>query len=265
MAVSTKDIAALRQSTGAGMMDCKKALEEAAGDIDQAMAILREKGLTKAKERVVGSQGTVALAIDGQRGALVELKCETDFVAGSDRFRGFVDELAAVVLADGPEALSQRATQLEDLKVLLKEGIDLGTVTRIEAAPGNVLGSYLHLQGDGEKRRGVNGVLVELSGATQDQAREVALHIGFAKPKYRTRDEVPADVVARERSEAETIARSEGKPEAALAKIVEGRVNGYFKDVCLLEQGYIRDDKQSIKAFLGGGDVVSFAQAFISG
>ncbi|MGE0309381.1 MAG: translation elongation factor Ts [Acidimicrobiia bacterium] len=261
MAASPKDIKALRDATGAGMMDCKKALEESGNDIDAAMALLREKGLTKAKERVVGTQGTVALAIDGNRGALVELKSETDFVAGSDQFKAFVQELADLVLAKGEGAVAERSKELEDLKVLLKEGIDIGTVARIEAAAGNVLGTYLHIQGG----RGVNGVLVELSGSTEDQAREIALHISFAKPKYVRRDEVPADVIERERTEAEAIARGEGKPEAALPKIIEGRVNGYFKDVCLTEQGYIRDDKQSVKAYLGGGDVVRFAQAFITG
>ena len=261
MAISPKDIQALRQSTGAGMMDCKKALEEANGDVDAAMKILREKGLTKAKDRVIGSQGSIALAIDGNRGALVELKSETDFVAGSDHFKSFVQSLADAVLAKGEGAIAERATDLEDLKVLLKEGIDVGTVARIEAAQGNILGSYVHIQGG----RGVNGVLVELSGSDEEKGRGIALHISFAKPKYLRREDVPADVIERERGEADTIARGEGKPVAALAKIVEGRVNGYFKETCLVEQGYVRDDKQTVKAYLGSGDVVRFVQAFITG
>jgi elongation factor Ts len=265
MAASPKDIKALRDATGAGMMDCKKALEDSDGDIDAAMALLREKGLTKAKERVIGSQGTIGLAVDGNVGALVEVKCETDFTAASDRFKGFVDDLAALVLAKGEGAVAEKATELEDLKVLLKEGIDIGTVARIEAASGNVLGSYLHIQGEGDKRRGINGVLVELSGATEEQAREVALHVSFAKPRYLTREEVPADVVERERAEAETIARSEGKAEQALPKIVDGRVNCFFKEQVLVEQGYVRDDKLTIKAFLGSGSVVRYAQAYITG
>jgi elongation factor Ts len=265
MAVTPKEIKALRDATGAGMMDCKKALEESNGDFDDAMAWLREKGLSKAKERVIGTQGTIGLAVEGNTGALVEVKCETDFVAASDRFKTFVDDLTQLVLAKGEGAIAERETELEDLRVLLKEGIAIGTVARIEAASGNVLGSYLHIQGEGDKRRGINGVLVELSGATAEQAREVALHISFAKPRYLRRDEVPADIVERERAEAEAIARGEGKPEQALPKIVDGRLNGFFKDVVLVEQGYVRDDKQSIKAYLGDGDVVRFAQAYITG
>jgi elongation factor Ts len=265
MAVTPKEIKALRDATGAGMMDCKKALEESDGDFDGAMAWLREKGLSKAKERVIGSQGTIGLVVDGSAGALVEVKCETDFVAASARFKTFVDELTHLVLAKGEGAVAERETELEDLRVLLKEGIAIGTVARIEAASGNVLGSYLHIQGEGDKRRGINGVLVELSGADADQAREVALHISFAKPRYLRRDDVPADVIERERVEAEAIARGEGKPEQALPKIVDGRVNGFLKEVVLLDQGYVRDDKQSIKAYLGSGDVVRFAQAYITG
>jgi elongation factor Ts len=263
--VTTKDIKALRDATGAGMMDCKRALETTGGDIDEAMKLLREKGLTKAKERVIGSQGTVAVASDGNRAALVELKSETDFVAASPQFMSFVNGLAQLVLEKGPEGIADQQTALEDLKVLLKEGIDVGTVARFEAPEGSAIGTYLHMQGDGDKRRGVNGVLVEIAGGTVEQANEVALHIGFAKPKYLVRDEVPADVLAAERAEAENIARNEGKPEQALPKIVEGRVNGYLKETVLVEQSYVRDDKQTIAAFVAPGTVTRFSQAVITG
>lgn len=265
MAFTAKDVQALRQATGAGMMDCKKALEENDGDIDKAMAWLREKGLSKAKERVIGSQGTIAVVGDGSCAALVEVKCETDFVASSERFKTFVDTLANKVLAEGEGAVAGFTTELEDLKVLLKEGIDIGTVACIKAADGAVLGTYLHMQGEGDKRRGINGVIVEIAGGTADQAREIALHISFAKPKYRVRDDVPAEVLEAEREEAAKIALAEGKPEQALPKIVEGRVNGYLKEVVLVEQGYVRDDKLSVAAYLGDASVTRFAQAFITG
>ena len=264
MAVDTKLISQLRQMTGAGISDCKKALEETGGDIDAAVDLLRKKGIAKSAAREIGSQGTIGLVVEGSRGAVVELKCETDFVAASAQFKALVDDLTAVVLANGPEGVADRAKELEDLKISLKEGIALGTVARIEAAPGNVLGSYLHLQGDGDKRRGVNGVLVEVAGGTEELAKELALHISFAKPRYLTREEVPAEVIDKERATLEEQTRNEGKPEAALPKIVEGKLNGFFKDVVLLEQGYIRDDKQSIKQMLGSASIVRFAQAFIT-
>lgn len=260
MAVDTKLIQQLRQITGAGISDCKKALEETDNDVEAAIEALRKKGLAKSASREVGSQGTVALAIDGNRAALAEIKSETDFVAASDEFKAFVADIANLVLAKGEDAIAERQKEIEDLKIKLKEGIAVGTLARIEAAAGNVLGTYLHEQGG----RGVNGVIVELSGSNADQAKEVALHISFAKPRYLKREDVPADVVAKERALLEEQTKLEGKPEAALPKIVEGKLNGFFKEICLLEQGYVRDDKQSIKQFLGGGDVVRFAQAYIT-
>ena len=130
---------------------------------------------------------------------------------------------------------------------------------RFEAASGNLLDSYLHQQGG----RGVNGVLVEIAGGSQELAHDIAVHIGFARPKYLSREEVPADLVDRERATLETITRNEGKPEAAVPKIVEGRIQGFFKDVVLLEQPYAKDDKQSINQVLGGATVVRYAQVEI--
>ena len=189
----------------------------------------------------------------------MKLKSETDFVAGSDAFKAEAEELANLVVAKGVDAVAERTAQLDDLKILLKEKIELGEVVRIEAAPGNVIDSYLHIQGD----RGVNGVLVEMAGATQDLAHDVAVHIGFARPRYLTRDEVPADVLEKERATLETITRNEGKPEAAIPKIVEGRIGGFYKDVVLLEQPYAKDDKLSVTQFIGSASIVSFAQVEI--
>jgi elongation factor Ts len=261
MAFTAKDVQALRQATGAGMMDAKKALEANDGDMEASKQWLREKGLAASAKRDdrENTQGVVALVIDGTVGAMVKLKCETDFVAGSDQFKGEAEALAALVAAKGEAAVAERSAILDDLKITLKEKIELGEVVRIAAAPGNVLDSYLHSQGG----RGVNGVLVEMSGATQELAHDVAVHIGFARPKYLTRDDVPADVVEHERATLETLSRNEGKPEAALPKIVEGRINGFFKDVALLEQPYAKDDKQSVKQFIGGASIVSFAQVEI--
>ena len=261
MAFTAKDVQALRQATGAGMMDAKKALEANDGDMEAAKQWLREKGLAASAKRDdrENTQGVVALVIDGNVGAMVKLKSETDFVASSDQFKAEAQALAELVAAKGEAAVAERASILEDLKITLKEKIELGEVVRIEAAEGNVLDSYLHIQGG----RGVNGVLVEMAGATQELAHDVAVHIGFARPKYLRREDVPADVVAHERQTFETISRNEGKPEAALPKIIEGRLNGFFKDVALLDQPYAKDDKQSVTQFIGSATIVRYAQVEI--
>ncbi len=214
MSFTAQDVKALRESSGAGMMDCKKALQENDGDIEAAKTWLREKGLAASAKREDrdASQGVVSLYLDGNVGAIVELKSETDFVAGSDQFKTEADILAALVAENGVDAVAERATELEELKVTLKENIGLGDVKRIEAADGNVIGSYQHIQGG----RGVNGVLVEIADGTPELAHDVAVHIAFARPKYLSRDDVPEDVVAAERATLETISRNEGKPDAAL-------------------------------------------------
>jgi elongation factor Ts len=261
MSFTAQDVKALRESTGAGMMDCKKALEETGGDIEAAKQLLREKGLAASAKRDDrdNNQGVVALKVDGDVGAIVQLKSETDFVAGSDQFKAEADALVEVVLADGADAVSKRDAELEELKITLKEKIELGDVVRMDAADGNTIGSYAHIQGG----RGVNGVLVEIIGDNAELAHDVAVHIAFARPQYLTRDEVPAEVVEAERKTLETITLNEGKPEQAVPKIVEGRLNGFFKDVCLLEQPYAKDDKQSVKQVIGDSEIIRFAQVAI--
>jgi len=261
MSFTAQDVKALREATGAGMMDCKKALEETDGDLDAAKQLLREKGLAASAKRDDrdNNQGVVALKVEGNVGAIVQLKSETDFVAGSDQFKAEADALVDLVLSDGADAVSKRDAELEELKITLKEKIELGEVVHMAAADGNTVGSYTHIQGG----RGVNGVLVELSGDNAELAHDVAVHIAFARPRYLTRDEVPADVVEAERKTLETITLNEGKPEQAVPKIVEGRLNGFFKDVCLLEQPYAKDDKQSVKQIVGDAEIIRFAQVEI--
>ena len=261
MSITAQDVKALREATGAGMMDCKAALQENDGDMEAAKQWLREKGLAASAKRSdrENTQGVVSMVVDGNVGAIVELKSETDFVAGSDQFKAEAEALVALVAEKGTAAVSERVADLDQLKVTLKENIELGEVVRIEAAAGNVLGSYQHIQGG----RGVNGVLVELAGGTPELAHDVAVHVAFARPKYLSRDDVPADVVEAERETLRTITLNEGKPEAALDKIVTGRMNGFFKDVALLDQPYAKDDKQSLSQFLGSASVAGFAQVEI--
>ncbi len=261
MSFTAKDVQTLRQATAAGMMDCKKALEENNGDIEEAKQWLCEKGLAASAKRDDrdNNQGVVALVISNNVGAIVKLKSETDFVASSDQFKAEAQTLAELVAAKGESAVAERSAILDDLKITLKEKIELGEVVRIDAAAGNIVESYQHIQGG----RGVNAVLVEVQGGSVDLAHDIAVHIAFARPKYLSRDEIPADVLEKEKATLEAISRNEGKPEAAIAKIVEGRINGFYKDVCLVEQAYAKDDKQSVTQVLGAAKIVRFAQVEI--
>ena len=261
MPFTAKDVQSLRQATGAGMMDSKRALETTDGDLEAAAKWLREQGLAASAKRADrdNAQGVVALHVVGPVGALVELKCETDFVAGSDQFKAEAETLAKLVVAGDERSVESRKAELDDLKITLKENIELGRVVRLQAGPGEVLDSYLHVQGG----RGVNGVLVVLAGGDTTLAHDIAVHIAFARPKYLSRDDVPADVVAAERDTLETISRNEGKPEAALPKVIEGRMQGFFKGIVLVDQPYAKDDKQSISQLLGNASIVAYAQVEI--
>ncbi|MEI7966240.1 MAG: translation elongation factor Ts, partial [Actinomycetota bacterium] len=178
MSFTAKDVQALRQASGAGMMDCKKALETNNGDMEASKLWLREKGLAASAKRDdrENAQGLVALLIKGNVGAIVKLKCETDFVASSEHFIAEADVLVKLVADKGVDAVNERSAQFDDLKILLKERIEIGDVVRFEAAVGNLLDSYMHMQGG----RCVNGVLVEMSGATQELAHDIAVHVAFA-------------------------------------------------------------------------------------
>ena len=258
---TAKDVAELRRRTGAGILDCREALQESGGDIEAASKWLVEKGKVSAGKRAGRdrSYGAVAVVIDASRGAIVALECETDFVAMSAEFVQLVDELAAELATDGEKALEAQRERIERLAVTSKENVALGQTVRFEAPEGSVLDSYLHIQNG----RGVNAVLVELAGGTQELAHDVAVHIAFARPEFLRREDVPAELVEAERETAATIAKNEGKPEAALPKIVEGRLNGWFKERCLLEQSYVRDEKKTIADLVGGAEVRRYAQVIV--
>lgn len=258
---TAKDVKALRDATGAGMMDAKKALQENDGEMEAAAQWLREKGMAKVAklEDRENSQGSVAAVVDGQVGAIVELKSETDFSAKADDFTSLVQDMADLVVAKGTEAIVELNDELDSLRIAKKENIELGAVVRFEAADGNVLDSYLHIQ-DG---RGVNAVLVELAGGARELAHDIAVHVAFTKPAFLTRDEVPVEAVEKERQALLDITKAEGKPEKAWPKIVDGRLNAWYQDQVLLEQKFVRDDKQTITQYLGDATLVRFAQVFI--
>jgi len=257
---TAQDVKALRDATGAGMMDCKKALTEADGDMERAAQVLRQKGLSKVAtlEDRENNQGAVAIARNGNVAAMVELKSETDFSAKAEDFVALTQTLADAVLADGEGAVAAHQAALEDLKISKKENIELGLVARFEAADGNVLDAYLHTQ-DG---RGTNGVLIEIRGAGEAAAHEVALHIAFAKPSSLSRDEIDGELVDRARASFEELTRKEGKPEQAVPKIVEGRLNAWYAERVLPEQGMF-GEKETVQQKLGDATIVRFAQAVI--
>jgi elongation factor Ts len=267
--ISAKDVAALRKVTGAGMMDCKKALQETAGDIEKAKDWLREKGIAGAAKRAgrEADQGAIDVLVEGSVGALVELNCETDFVAKGDGFKQAVASLTKIVVEHGEQDLGSRTIGGETVDEFVKglsgtlgEKIEVGRVVRFEA-PDGIIDAYKHIQNE----RGVVGVLVELGGVdagdakAREVAHDIALHIASAAPRFVSRDDVPADEVERERDVLAKQTAEEGKPEQAWPKIVEGKLNGFFKTVALVEQSFVKDQKQTIGALvesLGGGATI---------
>ncbi|HEY3140151.1 MAG TPA: translation elongation factor Ts [Acidimicrobiales bacterium] len=260
---TAKDVQALRQATGAGMMDAKRALEEAGGDAEQAAKILREKGLAKASTRTDrdNAEGAIAVASTSSNAVLVELKCETDFVAKSESFTALAQQLADAFAADGPAGLDGFKDAVDDLKVTLKENIDIGRTVSVDIGPDHVVDTYLHRQ----EGRGVNGVIAVLSGGTAELAHDIAVHIAFTKPQYQRREDVPAADVEAEKETLLKIVQAEGKPEAAWEKILDGRLGGWYKERVLLDQPYVRDEKQTITQLLAqaGAELVSYAQIYV--
>ena len=265
MAINAADVKKLRDQTGAGMMDAKKALTEADGDFDKAVEILRVKGQDKMKKRGeerTASAGLVATA----GGALVELNSETDFVAKNDEFVAVAQQIAEVANeAKAADAEALKAAKLgdktvgevvEELAVKIGEKIELGRVAYFEGPTV----TYMH-------RRAADlppavGVLVEYDGGNEEAARAAAMQVAAMRPTYVSRDEVPSDIVEKERAIAEATAREEGKPEQALPKIIEGRLNGFFKEVALLDQPSVQESKKSVKAVLdeAGVSIKRFAR-----
>lgn len=263
------DIKALREATGAGMMDVKKALDEADGDKAKATEILRVKGLkgvTKREGRSA-SNGLVAAKVENGVGTLVEVNCETDFVAKGEKFVALADEVldqaVAIAAADADALLKSDmngktvAEVLDEANATIGEKIEVRRAARLE---GDTVTAYLHKTSPDLPAQ--IGVLVALKGGDEQVARDIAMHIAAFAPSVLTRDEIDADVVENERRVAEATAKEEGKPEAALPKIIEGRVNGYFKENVLLEQPFAKDAKKTVKkvADEAGAEVTGFVR-----
>jgi elongation factor Ts len=269
--ISAADVKRLREQTGAGMMDCKNALAEADGDFELAIENLRKKGVKDAGKRAdrTAGNGLVTAQLDGNdAGVLVELNCETDFVAKNEQFQELAAKIAQAALANKvADRLALLTTETADGKSVeliieeasssIKEKIELGRYARLD---GGYVTTYLH-RSDRDLPPTL-GVLVQLDAANEAVAKDLAQQIAATPAQYVTRDEVPAELVEKERRIAEEITREEGKPEQAIPKIVDGRVNAFFKDIVLTEQASVKDPKQSIKSVLAAGqvNVLAFAR-----
>jgi len=251
------DVKRLREITGAGMLDCKNALSESDGDFDKAVELLRIKGAKDVGKRA--ERSTAEGLVAAKDGALIELNCETDFVAKNEEFQKLANDIvgaaassrAADVDALRSASMGDKTVEqaIADMSAKIGEKLQLRRV----AVFGGTVETYLHKR-SADLPPAV-GVLVEYTGSDPEAAHAVALQIAALKAKYLTRDDVPQDVVANERRIAEETARNEGKPEQALPKIVEGRLNGFFKDVVLLDQPSVSDNKKTVKALLDEADI----------
>jgi elongation factor Ts len=268
------DVKRLREQTGAGIMDCRNALEEASGDPEAAVELLRLKGAKDVNKRATrtAANGLVTAELDGTRaGVLVELNCETDFVAKTDQFQQLAAEIARTAIKAGTgDRLALLATEtnetkpgstvqqlIEEAGASLKEKLELGRFARFE---GGYVASYLH-RSDAALPPTL-GVLVQLDIDNAEVAKDLAQQVAAMRPLYTAREDVPAEVVEKERRIAEQITRDEGKPEQAIGRIVDGRLNSYFKDVVLTEQAFVKEPKTTIKQVLSqnGVTVKGFAR-----
>jgi len=271
VAYTAEDVKKLREATAAGMLDCKKALDEAEGDFQKAVEIIRVKGLkgvTKREGRTT-SNGLVIAKVEGDLGVMLELNCETDFVAKGDRFQVVGNELLAHLLKSkidtvdaflASEIAPGRTVQalVDEANATLGEKIEVRRISVLDGAP---VGIYLHRTSPDLPPQ--VGVLVQLTKAVAEVGKDIAQHIAAFEPKYLNREQVPADVIEIERRLAEETAREEGKPEAAMSKIIEGRVAGFVKDVSLIEQSFAKDAKKTVKQILEeAGTAVTAFQRF---
>ncbi|MHA6251267.1 translation elongation factor Ts [Oceanobacillus sp. CAU 1775] len=256
MAITAKMVKELREKTGAGMMDCKKALQETNGDIDKAIDFLREKGVASAGKKAdrIAAEGLTHVEIDGNRAVLLELNCETDFAAKNDMFTSLLNKVGKALLANNPSSVEEALAQEVDGESLeavingaistIGEKISLRRFTILEKTDSDVFGSYLHMGG-------TIGVLSLLENTDNEEiAKDVSMHAAAVNPKYVSREEVSEEEVAREREILTQQALNEGKPEKIVEKMVEGRLGKFFEEIVLLEQSFVKDPDVKVKKFV---------------
>ena len=269
MAFTGKDVMALREKTGAGIMDCKKALTDTDGDMAKAADLLRERGIAKADKKAsrIAAEGIVYAYIDGQNGVLVELNCESDFVAKNPQFVEIATEAAKVVAKENPADVAallnctmNGATVEEYLKskiAVIGEKIAIRRFTRYESE--GFLESYIHLGGK-------LGVMLDMAGEATDAAKEVAhdvtLQVAFTKPAFLSKEEVSEEALEKEKAVLKQQAINEGKPEAIAEKMVMGRIKKYYEENCLVEQAFIKDDSKKVAELLKSGNTAINKFAF---
>ncbi|MCI2770553.1 translation elongation factor Ts [Staphylococcus warneri] len=269
MAISAKLVKELREKTGAGMMDCKKALTETDGDMDKAIDYLREKGIAKAAKKAdrIAAEGLVHVEINGNEAAIVEINSETDFVARNEGFQNLVKEIANQVLATKAESVEAlMETKFEDGKTVdekMKEAIStIGEKLSIRRfavrtkSDNDAFGAYLHMGGR-------IGVLTVIEGTNDEAAaKDVAMHIAAINPKYVSSDQVSEDEINHEREVLKQQALNEGKPENIVEKMVEGRLRKYLQEICAVEQNFVKNPDETVEAFLKskGGKLVDFVR-----
>jgi elongation factor Ts len=260
MAITAQMVKELREKTGAGMMDCKKALTETNGDLDKAIDYLREKGIAKAAKKAdrIAAEGSTYIASNGNTAVLLEVNCETDFVTKNEQFKELLATLGNHLLSQKPssleEALQQKIngdgdtveTFINSTVAKIGEKISLRRFEIITKTDNDAFGEYLHMGGR-------IGVLALLEGTTDSAlAKDIAMHIAAVNPKYVSREEVSEDVINHEREVLKQQALNEGKPENIVEKMVEGRLGKFFEDFCLLEQSFVKDPDQKVKKYVAG-------------
>ncbi len=262
--ITAADVKKLREMTGAGMMDCKKALVEAEGDFEKAVDILRKKGIATARKKAgrVAAEGAALAKSKGGIGAIVEVNSETDFVAKNELFRDFAERLLDLVLQTKPQDLDallaapwEAGKKVEEalVELIAKVGENV-RVRRFALLTGDHVASYVHMGGK-------IAVLVAFQGEIDEEAaHQIAMHVAAMNPRYRAREDVPEEDLAREREVLAEQARATGKPEHIVEKIVEGRLRKFYEENCLLEQGFVFDEDKKVRDLLGGAELIGFVR-----
>ncbi|MER0466168.1 translation elongation factor Ts [Bacillus sp. (in: firmicutes)] len=254
MAITAQQVKELREKTGAGMMDCKKALTETDGDMDKAIDLLREKGIAKAAKKAdrIAAEGSTLIKTDGNKGVILEVNSETDFVAKNEGFKELLNTLADHLLANAPadveEAMGQKMENgstveeyITSAVAKIGEKITLRRFTVLTKDDNSAFGAYLHMGGR-------IGVLTVLNGTTDEEtAKDIAMHVAAVNPRYISRDQVSEEEANHERQILTQQALQEGKPENIVAKMVEGRLNKFFEEICLLDQAFVKNPDEKVK------------------